>query len=173
MIQFPFYPPRPSGGPLSLSIYGHLLKTHMSQPKLNGDRVLVLIDNDAGVIKYANRHGSLYKFKVVPPIAKNTTGKCLFDGEVEGSAYYPFEALMLNGQDLRAECPSVRASVAKAHCQMNGIPWLFDQPTEAWLEAGKKNGKRWEGVVLKKLKSRYLALPTATAHTPGWTKMRW
>jgi len=170
-ISFPYYPPRPSGGPYTRQFLVRYERTHLAQKKLNGDRVAALAEN--GTVRYANRHGSLYKFSVKTPLLAHVpAGRCLFDGEVEGGAYYPFEAVVFDGKDLSHECPSVRVAVAKEFCRKAGIPWVYDVD-EAYLAKGKANLPRWEGVVLKKLGSAYLPLPTAAAHTPAWVKLKW
>ena len=179
-IAFPYFPPRPSGGPYTRQFLARYERTHLVQKKLNGDRVDLLMEN--GNLRFANRHGSLYKFAVkTNMLAHAPAGKCLFDGEVDnalaaqlGTAgnYFPFEAVVFDGKDLSHECPSVRVAVAKDFCRKAGIPWVYDVD-EAYLAKGKANLPRWEGVVLKKLGSAYLPLPSDAAHTPSWTKLKW
>ena len=154
-----------------MATYQRLASAYVAQPKLNGDRVLCSVNN--GAVSYANRHGSRYKFSVKSPIGAAAKGVCLFDGEVEGGVYYPFETLVFDGKDLRNECPSVRIAHAKKFCKKAGIPWLFDTPSADWLARGRANLPRWEGVVLKALGSPYLPLASDAMHTSSWLKLKW
>ncbi len=72
--NFPFYPPRPTGGPFSMPTFQRLSSTHLVQPKLNGGRVLCSVTDE--MVKFANRHGSLYKFSVKSPSDQHPTRTC-------------------------------------------------------------------------------------------------
>lgn len=166
----PFFPMRPvNGSPVKEFADLAPSKDYVDQPKLNGDRVCV------GVVKKQiycqNRHGKWYSYNVsnLSEFLKLPSGTIL-DGEVYGSNFYPFEAIVVGGKDLSIECPSVRIAEAKKLCISIKTQWLFDYDPKK-LSIAPKN--IWEGKVRKKLKSKYIRAGSANMANDNWIKNKW
>ena len=176
-LSMPFFPMRPSHG-VSISpinkatVIEQEAKKYFIQPKLNGDRAALLVQS--GALHIQNRHGDWYRFGI-----KNgrqflhLPDTTLLEGEVFESRFHPFEALVVDGESMLRECPSVRAFEARRLCSLIGVEWLFESPTTGWVLHNFCRSKEWEGVVLKKLGSPYLPLGLATQHSSTWWKRKW
>lgn len=182
-ISFPFYPPRPiTGSMITRSTVVGFVKSNVEnwliQPKLNGDRVLVLIKDSE--VYFANRHGSFYKFAVANKAQLLTLPNLtVLDGEVKDKMFDPFEAVVEAGQSLARACPSLRAERAKFIAQTQLLrPYLFDPVTQAWMESTMASNSTarvpcWEGTVRKRLGSPYTPLASSTQTAGVWIKNKW
>lgn len=180
-LSLPFYPMRPTHGVqcTETQLRADLARGDVLQPKLNGDRVELGVISEHGVNKVivANRHMSLYKFKVqnawkFQPLP---VGTCL-DGEVWKGNFYPFEALAIGSKLLINEPVERRIAEAKIVCSAIAVEWLFEQPTVGWvtaqLRAGMAKLKVLEGYVRKRKGSLYSIVGVERDH-PDWTKIKW
>lgn len=179
-LAFPYFPPRPISGTAlnATTIPGYVArheKEFLIQPKLNGDRVLVLIKD--GQVYFANRHGSFFKFNVENKSALlRLTNLTVLDGEVKNKMFDPFEVVVGGGRSLMRECPAYRASHAAAVASIIGRPYLFNPVTQEWIDQQAKVRERvpvWEGVVRKRLGSPYLQLASISQRSTTWVKNKY
>lgn len=145
--------------------------------KLNGDRAcLAVLDGDTHL---QNRHGGWYKMTVenLAPYAR-LGGAWLFDGEIYRKQFHPFEVIVAAGKNLSGECPSYRKAAARSTCASMMVPWMYgksladilEQATDAICEG---DTSLYEGLVGKRLGSRYVPLGTAEQQSPTWVKFKW
>lgn len=148
-----------------LQVVHELAATHVIQPKLNGDRVILQKHN--GAIHCYNRHQSRYSFNVnaVTDWASLPDGT-IIDGEGYGGKFYPFEAVI----DAPVEA---RVAEAKRLCLLTGNAFIFDHPTDAWLLRGADNLPQWEGIVAKQRGTSYEWLNQANHTSWQWVKCKW
>jgi ATP-dependent DNA ligase len=175
-FNLPFFPMRPTHGAglrdAQQAVEIHLMTDKwVVQPKLNGDRACLGVHK--GEILVQNRHGSFYKFKVLNTEIFLELQNSLFDGEVYGKTFYPFECLVLEGEDLSVFGPERRAKVAKDACRKLGLEYIYSTPAPDFLSKLKANLPKWEGVVLKKIGSPYIALSSDGKESPTWFKRKW
>lgn len=176
-FALPYFPPRPAKGPplaspTQLSRLGFYI-----QPKLNGDRACLAITGDRLVIQ--NRHGQLFRQPVElgPWHELLGRGQFLLDGEVWKKGFYPFEAVVLGGEDISRHHADKRAMAAARLCHAVGVDWLFDSPDSAWFTEQTKVRRgdltrTWEGIVMKRFDSPYVAAGSATAESSHWFKVK-
>lgn len=176
-LSHPYFPPRPTPGvPLNKGncdgyVKRESVRYHL-QPKLNGDRALFCLFG--GKTSLSSRHGHTYSFSCENlRVFNNLPDGTVLDGEVWQKRYYPFEAVVIGGSSLMLECPSVRARFAQYICERLSIQWLFDQPTQEWINNLNSNGKHWEGVVKKLRGSPYHPLASADQNSGTWFKNKW
>lgn len=176
--MFPFYPPRPlHGRPITkknvFEFIERMQKTHVVQPKLGGDRAIMLVKD--GVVQVSNRHYSLYKHTVNKARWSGMPDGTLLDGEVWKKEFYPFEVVQYGTENLSGR-GMVEARVAKAKevsAQVN-LPFLFDVPTKDTKGFIDMNGtNEWEGIVCKHKFASYRPLASAGQETPNWIKLKW
>lgn len=136
------------------------------QPKLNGDRVILRKVN--GALECWNRHQSRYSFNVNALLdwADLPEGTTL-DGEGYRGHFYPFEAV-IDGATVEE-----RVAEAKRLCRVTGNAWIFETPTEAWLQNLRGNLPQWEGIVLKERGSVYRWCSKPNHVSFGWFKCKW
>lgn len=150
--------------------------THVIQPKLNGDRAcLAAVD---GELWLQNRHGAFYKQSCdLTEWVPLKRGAWLLDGEVWKKKFYPFEVVILDGVDISAACPSERVTRAKELTRAVHLEWMFDMPTQSWVESQlrlpKDLSRQWEGIVAKRRGSRYVQSGTEGTETSHWIKVKW
>lgn len=181
-----FFPMRPtSGTPLKRDRqFERFLEHDLSdpdyvyQPKLNGDRVCVIVWEDQAFAQ--NRHGRWYSFRTENLQSFTEVGNLtVLDGEVYKKHFYPFEALVVNGTSLLAADTDERVGMAEQVCDMTGTDWKFGQPNEEWLRAIRQaeldsdETVVWEGVVRKYKKARYVPLGTDGQESDDWYKLKW
>ena len=178
-VTFPFYPMRPRLGEsitqanVRLALRRAKADGYLVQPKLNGDRVLVAVLEDHRVLA-VTRHNSPYSFKVMNlELFAGLPAMTVLDGEVYRRQFYPFEAVAVAGESLVDSGPEERAPRARELCHRLGVAWQFDAPTARFMENRRGNLPVWEGVVLKKLGSRYLPLGSEAQESATWVKRRW
>ena len=118
--RLPFFPMRPTQGTvldsdrIKLAIQ-RLIDGWTVQLKLNGDRAIVAVDESKRVFVF-NRHGSKYKMTVDNLEKFQAMPSSVFDGEIYGKEFYPFEALAVGGQ--RVIEVADRENVAMNACQL-------------------------------------------------------
>jgi hypothetical protein len=144
--------------------------------KLNGDRAcLAIVD---GTTYLQNRHGSRYKMTAdnVDDFA-GLKGAWLFDGEVFGKKFFPFEVIIAAGKPTHAECPSVRKDYAKQICKRLGLPWMYGSSVRDSFQIALNHlgtdGSIYEGLVGKRMGSPYVPLGSAGSTSSGWIKRKW
>jgi hypothetical protein len=181
-FRMPFYPMRPRHGVAirDIATLERILDEGSGEYdftlKLNGDRGCVgVLDGDVHV---QNRHGSWYKMTVdnLGVFAK-LNGSWLFDGEVYKKQFIPFEVLVAGGQSMAGECPTFRRQAARMTCDRLSIPWPYGGAVESLVEVVREciasGSKHIEGVVGKKIGSRYVPLGSEAQESPTWLKHRW
>lgn len=143
-----------------------LLADYVVQPKLNGDRVLLVKRN--GIVEAWNRHGSRYSFSVNAMADwGGLPDGTILDGEGWQGRFYPFEAVI---DDAPVEA---RVEAARRYCLELGNAFIFDTPTDAFLRNGADNLPQWEGVVAKKRGSIYRWNRKAHFESIDWLKLKW
>jgi ATP-dependent DNA ligase len=177
-FKIPYFPPRPMRGPrlARWEDVERFTKTHHVQPKLNGDRAcLAAVD---GKLYLQNRHGAFYRQTCdLTEWLPLKSGTWLLDGEVWKKKFYPFEAVIIDGLDVSATCPSERAERAKDLTMAVNLEWMFDEPTRESIEAQLKLphtlSRPWEGVVAKRRGSRYVQSGTEGGENTNWLKIKY
>jgi ATP-dependent DNA ligase len=155
-----------------LSVVAELAKTHLIQPKLNGDRVL--LHKLDGYLSAFNRTGTRYGFSIQAISAwQSLPDGTLLDGEGWGGRFYPFDVLTLAGQDLTRTAIESRTDSAKRLCLSTGNPWLWEEPTAAFLLRGLDNLPQWEGIVAKERGSIYEPITRPQNESWQWLKCKW
>jgi hypothetical protein len=150
---------------------------YLAQRKLNGDRVTLAVDENLSTL-VQNRHGGWYQFNVENRQQFTQFGKLsLFDGEVYEKNFYPFEVLAMNAVSLVRTPVEARVEAAKRCSQQLGAPWMYNVDEEylagEFAVARLVKVPRWEGIVLKKLGSPYVFLPSDAKNSPTWSKRKW
>lgn len=183
-VALPLYPARPMRGvPLSnRTVLTEVLQRARQEgayltAKLNGDRAV--LGKVGGQLHVANRHGGWYSHTVKNLAAwQSLPDQTCLDGEVWQGSFYPFEALVEGGQDLRRQGPAQRALAAKELSHRCGVRFMFPELTEAdalrlfrtW--AGVRN-PQWEGLIWRSAGSPYLIMAREEAEVPAWRKLKW
>lgn len=177
-LQFPFYPPRPwRGSSLTPDSAGGVIDDDrwVIQPKLNGDRVIVV--KLGGKIYAANRHGRFYSYTFDDSwLKKHLLDQTVLDGEVRGKRFFPFEAVAIAGDFQLARPVEDRVKLARQLVLEAGQPWLFSTPTLAEILAmiaSSRSDNTWEGLVLKRRGSGYVPLGSPSQKTNSWMKQKW
>lgn len=128
-VALPLFPMRPRMGVRltqanALSTIAALHETHVFQPKLNGDRVLLGKQDD--VLHVYNRHQKPYTFKLdLKPWASLPNGT-LLDGEGKLGKFYPFETVAYAGESFCPKPVEERITHAAALCAEPGRKYIFD-----------------------------------------------
>lgn len=178
-IAVPFYPMRPAKGlPLRLkSNREKFVKDYLKsnewvvQPKLNGVRAVLAVSGKR--VYVFNRHLNQEQVVNAAAFIKHMPDKTVFDGEILGGVFYPFEALAISNQNFMAATTSERTVLAYQFTRLMGLTWLFGSPTPAWLMKGKEHAPKYDGVVMKRAAARYRSPVTSTQETFDWLKCRW
>lgn len=152
---------------------------YVFQPKLNGDRVCVIVWDGAAYAQ--NRHGRWYSFGIANLKDFADLGNAtVLDGEVYRKTFYPFEALAFNGVSLLMTNTTERVAMAEEVCEMLDITWKFGAPTREWLTetrdaemADPQATPVWEGVVRKNTDAIYTPLGGEGQETDEWFKLKW
>lgn len=148
-----------------LAVVHDLAQTHIIQPKLNGDRVVLRkID---GRLVAESRFGKPYSFSV--HAATDWAGLpdgTVLDGEGWQGHFWPFEAVI----DATVE---ERVAEAKRLCAVHRRPFIFDAPTDAWLLNASDNLPQWEGIVAKERGTAYEWLGKPARESWQWLKAKW
>jgi ATP-dependent DNA ligase len=177
-LSVPFYPPRPLHGKALtkatvFDFIKKMSKTHLVQPKLGGDRAIVVKLGDT--LRAFNRHYGPYKQSVTLTRWANLPEGTVLDGEVYKKEFYPFEVVKYGPENLMAKGPEDRAAKAKTISAEVGQPYLFDTPTpESASEFIAMDGtNKWEGIVCTERGSRYTPLASAGQESRTWIKLKW
>ena len=170
------YPMRPSATrewsrEQIVAMVPELSSKYIVSPKLDGDRV-VLIVGDAGDTVVWNRHGSEYRFNVWNrgDFGRHIPAGSILDGEVWSRNFHPFDCVKWGDTDVSMMPVEQRIEYARQACELIGIPYLFNQPSPAWLRAA---GDEIEGVVIKLRGSPYRWQKRPHHDSPDWLKLRW
>lgn len=180
-ITFPFFPMRPRKGfKLTPGSMINVINDYYLQPKLDGDRVVVSVED--GAVALYNRRGSRYSFRAsnADKLAEALPSGTILDCEIYGGVLYPFECIRYGDEDLRASYTAARCEAAEEACRIAGVPFLFgqlrledcDAIVEGKFERGGIRGAAWEGVVAKRKGARYRFGATATDESPTWFKFK-
>jgi hypothetical protein len=179
-FSLPFFPMRPRHGLAitKLEDLDELDPDYYWSLKLNGDRALMgIVDRQCF---FANRHGSWFKFNVANAavFCSKLKGAWLFDGEVFGKNFYPFELVDSPNGTLTNACPSVRAQNARDVCKALKVEWMYGNGPETLKDEAMNcvlelRAKPYEGVVGKLKGSRYVPLGSASRESNTWVKRKW
>lgn len=146
-------------------------ETHIIQPKLNGDRVLLVKRN--GSVSLFNRKRGEYGYRLDTRPWLSLPDDTILDGEGWRHGFYPFDVLMVGGESHIESPVESRTAEAKRICLAAGQDWLFDTPTDAWLLNGADLLPTWEGVVCKLKGSKYTPLAFDRYQSWEWFKLKW
>ena len=168
------FPCRPSRGPPfdAAAVLALIERGLVVQPKLNGDRVLLVKQGPVPVL--FSRHGGHYTAARLDlgPWHWLPEGTIL-DGEGWQGSFYPFDVPDLANQATGAMPCRDRVKLAEELTLRAGLPWIFSTPTAAWLQAGAANAPTWEGVVIKQPGHSYRWEKSASGQSTTWTKRKW
>src|SRR5574343_881754 len=177
-LSFPFFPMRPTPGPSLLTkeavaqVVDYIRRDQfVVQRKRNGDRVIMAKIN--GKVYWANRHGSFYNYDIAnKALFNNLPDTTVLDGEVRDKTFSPFEGLVLGGKSYLLDGPDIREMVARKVCSDLNDNWAYEV-SEIWMLDFEKNWPVEEGVVIKRVGSRYLPLGSDNQNSPTWFKLKW
>jgi hypothetical protein len=161
-------------------------KTHVFQPKMNGDRVELSKDGDGNLHAF-QRHLKRYTYSFdLKPWQKLPKLTCL-DGEVKDGHFHPFEAEAWDGVSLLSATQEDRIAQAERSCAECGRPFEFDleNPVGAYgctletllevylgeTDQPRNTSPYWEGIVAKKKSCRYNVLGVVK-DDPNWIKLK-
>ncbi len=181
-ISLPFFPMRPiAGAKLSAGNFQRELakirRTHILQPKLNGDRACVAVLGDT--VRIQSRRGDWYSHTVNLQPFHNLNAGTLLDGEVWQGEFYPFEVLAGRGISALRSSVEERIDMAESVCHHLNIEWQFGSRTDGWIldelcrEGQEPLTRQWEGIVAKLRGSSYRMLGAAHQESPEWIKLKW
>jgi ATP-dependent DNA ligase len=168
------FPCRPSRGPPfdAAAVLALIARGLVVQPKLNGDRVILVKDGPVPVL--FSRHGGHYTAAELDlgPWQWLQEGTIL-DGEAWQGRFYPFDVPRLAGEATCSLPCSQRVDLAEELTLRAGMPWIFGTPSAEWLRAGAANAPVWEGVVVKQPGHAYRWERSASGSSTTWYKLKW
>ena len=168
------FPCRPSRGPPfdAGAVLELIARGLVVQPKLNGDRVILVKDGPVPVL--FSRHGGHYTAARLDLACWQWLPEgTILDGEGWRGAFYPFDVPKLAGEATGAMPCRQRVDLAERLTLRAGLPWIFVPPSADWLQAGRANAPIWEGVVVKQPGHSYRWERSASGNSTTWVKMKW
>jgi len=169
------FPCRPSTGPPfdAGAVLALIERGLIVQPKLNGDRV-VLVKQGSPVPVLYSRHGGQYTAaKLDLTRWQWLPDGTILDGEGWRGSFYPFDVPALANKPTGAMPCRDRVKLAEELTLKAGLPWIFATPSADWLHAGAANAPTWEGVVVKQPGHSYRWERSASGSSTTWTKRKW
>lgn len=175
-LRYPFYPPRPLHGAAltRANVYDFIDtmdRTHVIQPKLVGDRVILLVRD--GSVQVYTCHCSAHRRPINRnkwlPMPENT----LLDGLVCKKEFYPFEAVVVGDDNLARMGPEDRMNKARDLSQQVKQPFAFDTPVRGRNGFVLEGRTEWKGVVCKARNSFYSPLTSGPKKSGSWIKNEW